>query len=179
MIQTDAAINPGNSGGPLLDSHGNVIGINTAILGQGNVGIGFAMPINRAKTMLDEFQKNGHISQAAPLGIKTFYVAGDLADELRLPSSGGLLVQSVEDGSAADEAGLRGPTRMVIVGGRYQMGVGGDFITAVDGQPVTGNETLQRAMARKRGGDTLELTVIRGGKSETIKVHLGEAPQVL
>jgi len=179
MIQTDAAINPGNSGGPLLDSHGNVIGINTAIYGQGNIGIGFAMPINRAKTMLDEFQKSGKISQPAPLGIKTLYVAGDLADELHLPSSGGLLIQSVEDGSAADEAGLRGPTQRVIVGGRYQIYVGGDFISAIDGQPVTGTETMQRAMSHKRGGDTLELTVIRNGKSLTVKVHLAEAPQVI
>jgi S1-C subfamily serine protease len=179
MIQTDAAINPGNSGGPLLDSHGNVIGINTAIYGQGNIGIGFATPINKAKIMLDEFQKTGKISQAAPLGIKTMYVAGDLADELRLPSSGGLLIQSVEQGSAADDAGLRGPNQRAIVGGRYQIYIGGDFITAVDGQAVTGNETLQRVMAKKRGGDMLDLTVIRSGKSETIKVHLGEAVQVI
>jgi S1-C subfamily serine protease len=179
MIQTDAAINPGNSGGPLLDSHGNVIGINTAIYGQGNIGIGFAMPINRAKTMLDEFQKNGKISLPAPLGIKTLYVEGDLADELRLPSSGGLLVQSVEDGSAAEEAGLRGPTQRAIVSGRYQIYIGGDFITAIDGQTVTGNETLQRALSHKRGGDTLELTVIRNGKSQTLKVRLAEAAQVI
>jgi S1-C subfamily serine protease len=179
MIQTDAAINPGNSGGPLLDSHGSVIGINTAILGEGNVGIGFAMPINRAKTMLEQLQKNGHISQPAPLGLQTVYVAGDLADELRLPSSGGLLIQTVEEGSAAAEAGLRGPTRTVVVGGRYQLNIGGDFITAIDGQTVTGNETLQRDISHKRGGDILELTVIRNGKPATIKVHLGEAPQVI
>jgi S1-C subfamily serine protease len=179
MIQTDAAINPGNSGGPLLDSHGNVIGINTAIYGQGNIGIGFAMPIDRAKTMLDEFQKHGKISQPAPLGVRTMYVAGDLADNLRLPSSGGLLIQSVEEGSAAEEAGLRGPTERVVVGGRYPINIGGDFITEIDGKPVTGNETLQRALSHKRGGDTLELTVIRKGKSQTLKVHLAEAPQVI
>jgi S1-C subfamily serine protease len=178
MIQTDAAINPGNSGGPLLDSHGNVIGINTAIYGQGNIGIGFAMPINRAKTMLDEFQKHGHVSQPT-LGARAQYVAGDLADELRLPSTGGLLVQSVDEGSPAAEAGLHGPTRVVIVGGRYQLGIGGDFITAVEGAKVTGLETLQRAMSKKRGGDILELTVVRNGRTETIKVHLGEAPQVI
>jgi len=178
MIQTDAAINPGNSGGPLLDSHGNVIGINTAIYGsQGNIGIGFATPINRAKAMLEEFQKNGHISQPT-LGIRTVYIAGDLAEELRLPASGGLLIQSVEAGSAADEAGLRGPTRTVIVG-MYRLNIGGDFITSVEGQPVTGNETLQRVMNRKRGGDMLELTVYRNGRSEKIRVHLGEAPQVI
>jgi S1-C subfamily serine protease len=139
MIQTDAAINPGNSGGPLLDSHGNVIGINTAILGEGNIGIGFAMPINRAKTMLEEIQKNGKISLPAPLGIRTMYVAGDLAEALHLPSKGGLLIQSVQDGSSAEAAGLRGPTDQAIVAGRYQINVGGDFITAVEGQPVTGN----------------------------------------
>src|SRR5439155_6067267 len=83
MIQTDAAINPGNSGGPLLDSHGNVIGINTAIYGeQGNIGLGFAMPINRIKPRLEEFAKSGRISRPAPLGITTVYVAGDLAEAL-------------------------------------------------------------------------------------------------
>jgi S1-C subfamily serine protease len=178
MIQTDAAINPGNSGGPLLDSHGNVIGINTAIYGQGNIGIGFAMPINRAKTMLDEIQKNGKISLPAPLGIRTLYVAGDLADALHLPS-GGLLIQSVQEGSSADEAGLRGPNDRAIVGGRYQIYIGGDYITAVEGQPVTGNETLSRVMSKKRGGETLELTLLRNGKTQTVKVHLAEAPQVI
>jgi S1-C subfamily serine protease len=87
-------------------------------------------------------------------------------------------VQSVEEGSAADAAGLRGPTERVRVG-QYPLGIGGDFITAVDGIPVTGNETLQRAMSKKRGGDILELTVIRNGKSQTLKVHLAEAPQVI
>ena len=179
MIQTDAAINPGNSGGPLLDSHGNVIGINTAIYGQSYSGIGFAMPINRAKTMLEEIQKNGKISLPAPLGIHTLYVAGDLAEALKLPSGGGLLIQSVQEGSAADEAGLRGPTDQAIVGGRYQINVGGDFITAVEGQPITGNETLQKAIAKKRGGDIMQLTVIRNGKTQTIRVKLAEAPQVI
>ena len=178
MIQTDAAINPGNSGGPLLDSRGSVIGINTAIYGaQGNIGIGFATPINRAKAMLDEFQKHGHISQPT-LGIKTVFIAGDLAEELRLPVEGGLLIQGVEQGSAAQDAGLRGPTRVVIVG-NYRLGIGGDFITAVDGQAVTGNETLQRLMNRKRGGEMMDMTVYRNGKKENLKVKLGEAPQVL
>ena len=109
MIQTDAAINPGNSGGPLLDSHGNVIGINTAIYGpQGNIGLGFAMPINRAKAMLDEFQAKGQISRPW-LGVSTVPVAGDLAEMLQLPTSGGLLIQDVERGSPAEAAGLRGP----------------------------------------------------------------------
>jgi len=179
MIQTDAAINPGNSGGPLLDSHGNVIGINTAIYGpQGNIGIGFAMPINRAKSMLDEFQKSGHISQPT-LGIKEVWVTGDLAEMLELPAKGGLLITQVERGSAAEEAGLHGPTDVVIVGGAYQLAVGGDLIIAVEGQPVTSRDALQKVMDRKRGGDPLNLTIYRHGRTMDIRVKLGEAPAVL
>jgi len=178
MIQTDAAINPGNSGGPLLDSHGNVIGINTAIYGQqGSIGIGFAMPIARAKTMLDEFTTHGKISRAT-LGIRTVYVAGDLAEALQLPSEGGLLIQSIERNSAADEAGLRGPNRVVIVS-NYQLGIGGDLIIAADGIPVEGSETLLRLLQKKRGGDPMELTIYRNGHTMKVKVKLGEAPQQL
>jgi len=178
MIQTDAAINPGNSGGPLLDSHGNVIGINTAIYGQqGSIGIGFAMPINRAKSMLEEFQQNGHISRPT-LGIRTVYVAGDLAGMLDLPPQGGLLIQSVDRGSAAEGAGLRGPSRMVVVGG-FQLGVGGDLILAADGQNIEDNNTLPRLLNRKRGGDMLELTIYRNGQTQKVRVKLGEAPQQL
>jgi putative serine protease PepD len=178
LIQTDAAINPGNSGGPLLDSHGNVIGINTAILGsQGNIGIGFAMPVNRAKAMLDEFQARGHISRPV-LGIRTVWVSGDLAQMLELPARGGLLVQGVDRGSPAAEAGLRGPRQVVVVG-NYQLGVGGDLIVAVDGQAVEGNDSLQRVMNRKRGGDNLGLTIYRNGRQEQVRIRLGEAPQEL
>jgi S1-C subfamily serine protease len=178
MIQTDAAINPGNSGGPLLDSHGNVIGINTAIYGQqGSIGIGFAMPINRAKSMLEEFQQHGHISRPS-LGIRTVYVAGDLAGMLDLPSPGGLLIQTVERGSAAEGAGLRGPSRMVVVGG-FQLGIGGDLILAADGQNIEDNNTLPTLLNRKRGGDMLELKIYRNGQTQKVQVKLGEAPQQL
>jgi S1-C subfamily serine protease len=176
MIQTDAAINPGNSGGPLLDSHGNVIGINTAIYGaQGSIGIGFAMPISRAKAMLEEYQTKGKISRPT-LGINTVYVAGDLAEMLQLPSSGGLLIQEVERGSGAEAAGLRGYSRIVIVG-NYRLGIGGDLITAAEGQTIEDKETLKRLMDKKHGGDTLELTIYRGGRNEKVRVKLGEAPQ--
>jgi S1-C subfamily serine protease len=178
MIQTDAAINPGNSGGPLLDSHGNVIGINTAIYGpQGSIGIGFAMPINRAKAMLEEFQQHGNISRPT-LGIRTVYVAGDLAGMLDLPPQGGLLIQSVERGSAAEAAGLRGPSRVVIAGG-FQLGIGGDLILAADGQNIEDNNTLPTLLNRKRGGDMLELTIYRSGQTQKVRVKLGEAPQQL
>jgi len=178
MIQTDAAINPGNSGGPLLDSHGSVIGINTAILGQqGSIGIGFAMPIARAKAMLEEFQAHGKISRPT-LGIQTVYVAGDLAEMLKLPTHGGLLIQSVERNSAAAEAGLHGPNRLAVVG-NYEFGIGGDLITAADGQTIESNDTMPRLLSKKRGGDMLELTIYRGGHAQKVKVKLGEAPQQL
>jgi S1-C subfamily serine protease len=174
MIQTDAAINPGNSGGPLLDSHGNVIGINTAIYGsQGNIGLGFAMPINRAKPMLEEFAQTGRVARPT-LGFRSVYIAGDLAQELNLPARGGLLIQSIDEGSPADQAGLRGPRQMVIVG-NYRLGIGGDFIVAVEGQPVEGDETLTRAFNRKRAGDVLNLTVYRNGRNYQVALRLGEA----
>jgi S1-C subfamily serine protease len=176
MIQTDAAINPGNSGGPLLDSHGNVIGINTAIYGpQGNIGIGFAMPINRAKSMLEETR--GHVTRPF-LGVKTVLVQGDLAQALDLPAEGGLLVQVVESGSAAEEAGMRGPRQVVVVG-NIELGVGGDLIVAVEGRPVQRDDDLQRSMNRKHAGDNMELTVYRGGKTQKINVKLGAAPESL
>jgi S1-C subfamily serine protease len=178
MIQTDAAINPGNSGGPLLDSHGSVIGINTMIYGtQGSIGIGFAMPISRAKSMLEEFQARGRI--ALPLlEISAVYISGGLAEELELPTEGGLLIQKVQPGSTADEAGLRPPRQVVIVG-NYRLGVGGDFITAIDGKPVDGNDSLRHAVSRKRPGDMIELTVYRSRSRQKIRVKLGEAPQTL
>jgi len=179
MIQTDAAINPGNSGGPLLNSHGDVIGINTAILGsRGNIGIGFATPINRAKSMLDEYQKGGHISPPTPLGIREVYITQDLAEMLEMPKRGGLLIQEVERGSPADAAGLRGPRQTVIVG-NYPLGIGGDLIVAIDGQPVQDGDLLKRIWNKKRGGDTIEFTVNRNGQQEKIQVKLGSAPQKL
>ena len=109
MIQTDAAINSGNSGGPLLDSQGNVIGINTAIYGPngGSVGIGFAMPINRAKAMLDDF-RSGKRPASSAIGVSTYLISGDWAEALKLPRSGGLLIGRVRRGSPASAAGLRG-----------------------------------------------------------------------
>jgi S1-C subfamily serine protease len=162
----------------LLDSHGSVIGINTAIYGpQGNIGIGFALPINRAKAMLDEFQAKGRVTRPY-LGIETMYISGDAADDLGLPNEGGLLIQRVEGGSPASEAGLRGPTRRALAG-NYQIGIGGDFIIAVDGNPVESNDALQRILNRKRVGDTLELTVYRNGRTQRVGVKVGEAPRTL
>jgi S1-C subfamily serine protease len=186
LIQTDAAINPGNSGGPLLDSSGNVIGINTAIYGSqtasgeaGSIGIGFAMPINRAKEKLEEYRTTGKISHPV-LGVsQTVLVQGDLAEELNMPSSGGLLIQGIEEGSPAADAGLRGPSRSVIVGNRYRLGIGGDLIIAVDGNPVSGQDALTRAMSQKRPGEKMVLTIFRGNRTMKVTVTLGSAPEAL
>ena len=174
MIQTDAAINSGNSGGPLLDSQGQVIGINTAIYGPngGNVGIGFAMPINRAKSLLDDFRSGKKLAPAR-LGVSSLLVSGDLARALKLPESGGLLIQRVERGSAADGAGLHGADNQVIVG-NYRIPVGGDLITAIDGKTVETDDAVIRALSKKHAGETMTLTIYRGGRSMDIKVTLGE-----
>jgi S1-C subfamily serine protease len=176
LVQTDAAINPGNSGGPLLNSQGDVIGINTAIYGPGgNIGIGFAMPIGRAKVMVDDYQA-GRIYKKPRLGVEVVYVAGDYAEALQLPREGGLLVQRVVRGAAAEQAGVRGARESAIVG-NYEIGIGGDFITAIDGKVVDRQDALSLALARKRAGDNMELTVYRGGKQMKIQVKLGEAPE--
>lgn len=175
MIQTDAAINGGNSGGPLLDSSGNVIGISTAIVGRTNLGIGFALPINRAKALLSDFQA-GRVTERPKIGITTEYVAGDLAETLGLPRRGGLLVQGVVRGSSEDVAGVRGAREIVAIG-NVELGIGGDFVVAVDGQAVDREDALVRAMSHKRVRDTIALTIIRNGRKFNLPVRLLRAPQ--
>jgi len=177
MIQTDASINSGNSGGPLLDSAGNVVGINTAIYGPGggSVGIGFAMPINRAKAMLEDY-RSGKSFGRPRLGVSVVYITGEFAEALELPATGGLLVQNVARGSAAESAGLKGPRQMVVVG-NAEIGIGGDLITAIDGKSVDRTDAIVRALSKKRPGDPLEVTIYRGKQSQTLKVKLGESPE--
>jgi len=177
MIQTDAAINEGNSGGPLLDSQGNVIGINTAIYGPGggNVGIGFALPINRAKGMLADYSAGRKFGRPH-LGISTVYLVGDIADALHLPSKGGMLIQTVDSGSSAAQAGLKGGNDEIIVGNQ-RLYVGGDFITEINGKAPEGPESLLRALSPKRPGDTITLTIVRNGHTMDVKVTLGAAPE--
>ena len=172
LIQTDAAINPGNSGGPLLDSAGNVVAINTAILGPngGNIGIGFAMPINRAKLMLEDYSAG---RKRPRLGVSVVPVAGDYADALNLPSQGGLLIQEVESGSPAARAGLHGGREEVQIG-NFQLKIGGDLITSIDGKPIDREDAISRTLARKRAGDTVDLTVFRNGRTMNVHVRLGE-----
>ncbi len=176
MFQTDAAINPGNSGGPLLDSQGSVIGVNTAIYGPGgNIGIGFAMPINRAKLMLEDYRAGRKFGRPR-LGVSGVYVSGDLAEEIELPRQGGLLVYEVARGSAAHAAGIRGARQWVVIG-LTEVAVGGDLIMAVDGRAIDAPDALNRALGRKRPGDTIELNIYREGRSMKLKVELGEAPE--
>ncbi len=174
MIQTDAAINGGNSGGPLLDSNGTVIGINTAILGQTNIGIGFALPISRAKALLTDYQA-GRTTERPRIGITAEYVAGDLAEALDLPGRGGLLVQGVVRGSSEDVAGVRGARQVVDIG-NVELGIGGDLITAIDGQPVQREDALVQAIAKKRVGDTITLTIFRNNHTFSLPVKLRPAP---
>ena len=185
LIQTDAAINPGNSGGPMFDSKGSVIGINTAIYGSqtrsgesGSIGIGFAVPVSRVKSILEEYRTTGRISHPV-LGVsRVLFVQGDLAEALNLPASGGLLIEGIDQGSPAEAAGLRGPDRTVIVG-MYRLGVGGDLITAIDGEQVESQDALRRAINRKKAGEKIDLTLFRGGRSVKVPVTLGAAPEAL
>ena len=169
LIQTDAAINPGNSGGPLLDSSGNVIGVNTAIYGpSGNIGIGFAMPISRATALL-RFVKGG-AEPAQDIGMEGLFLSQRWLSALRLPTTGYLVI-NVGTGSAAESAGLLGADREARVG-NYRIPWGGDFIIAVDGVAVSDRNTLSEALALKLAGDTVLLTVIRQGEELELPVKL-------
>jgi S1-C subfamily serine protease len=174
-IQTDAAINPGNSGGPLLNWHGQVIGINTMIassVGQ-SAGIGFAIPINTAKAVVNDLMTLGRVRRPA-LGVRTIPIDPEVASELGLSADYGLLiVQAVPDGSA-DRAGLRGGTERAYLGNTPIM-IGGDLIVAIDGEKVESQQTLAQVMNRHRAGDTVKVTVFRGKKKMEVPVALGEA----
>jgi len=176
-IQTDAAINPGNSGGPLLNSRGEVIGINTMIassVGQ-NAGIGFAIPINTAKAVLNDLLTLGRVRRPA-LGVVTLPISPDIADQLGLASDYGLLVIRVVAGGAAERAGLKGGTERAYLGNTPIM-VGGDLIVAIDGQDVQDQQELSRIMNNHRAGDVVKVTIYRGKRRMEVEVTLGEARQ--
>src|SRR3954467_14474808 len=162
VIQTDAAINPGNSGGPLIDAAGRVIGINSQIESQsgGNVGIGFAVPINTARDVVQQLLATGKV-QHAFLGITGADVTSQLADVLNLPVKDGALVQSVVKGSPADDAGIQGGSATVSFGGQ-QIRAGGDIITAIDGNAVHNMDDVVNAVAAKKPGDKVEMTLAHG-----------------
>ena len=176
-IQTDAAINHGNSGGPLIDSHGRVIGVTSQIStgttgGQGNVGIGFAIPINTVRNVAAQIISSGK-AEHAYLGLDAAPVTPQLAKLFHLPSTSGLLIQDVQAGSGADKAGLReGKTAVVVQGESYQ--VGGDLIVAIDGAPVTTYQQLRDAISQRKPGDKLKLEIYRNGSKKTVTAKLGQ-----
>ena len=174
-IQTDAAINPGNSGGPLLNWHGEVIGINTMIasnVGQ-SAGIGFAIPINTAKAVLNDLVTLGRVRRPA-LGVATIPIDPDLAEQMGLPANYGLLIVQVVPGGAAERAGLRAGKERAYLG-NDQIMIGGDLIVAVDGEAVEDQQDLAQIMNKHRAGDTVKVTVFRGKQKLDVNVTLGEA----
>jgi len=174
-IQTDAAINPGNSGGPLMNWHGEVIGINTMILSSvnQNAGIGFAIPINTAKAVLNDLMTLGRVRRPA-LGVRTIPISPELADEIGLPADYGLLIVQVTPGGSAEQAGLHGGTERAYLGNIPIM-LGGDLIVAIDGEKVQDEQDLSQLMNNHRAGDTVKVTIYRNKKKLDVNVALGEA----
>ncbi len=175
-IQTDAAINPGNSGGPLLNSRGEVIGINTMIASNGadqSSGIGFAIPINTAKAVLADLTRYGRVKRPS-LGIVSYAIGPDLASQMGLNVDHGVLVQKVVPGGAAERAGLRGGNQQAYVGNTPIM-LGGDLIVGIDNQDVADPQDINAMMDKHQAGDTITVTIVRGGKQITFKLILGEA----
>jgi len=174
-IQTDAAINPGNSGGPLLNWHGEVIGINTMIassVGQ-SAGIGFAIPINTAKAVVNDLVTLGRVRRPA-LGVRTIPIDSEIAEELSLAADYGLLIVQAVPGGSADRAGLRGGTERAYLGNTPIM-IGGDLIVAINGEKVDSQQILAQIMNKHRAGDTVKVTIFRGKKQLEVPVVLGEA----
>ncbi|HYK87417.1 MAG TPA: trypsin-like peptidase domain-containing protein [Acidobacteriota bacterium] len=177
VIQTDAAINPGNSGGPLLNTAGEMIGINTSIftLSGGNMGIGFAIPANTIRRVVIDLLKEGRVVRPW-LGVDGYSITDDLASALDLPVSSGVLVAKVYRGSSADEAGIHGASEVALLY-MERILIGGDIITAVDGKPVNSIEELNLALEPKRPGDTVQITLYRGKSKMQKAVRLNEAPR--
>jgi S1-C subfamily serine protease len=178
-IQTDAAINHGNSGGPLIDARGTVIGVNSQIStgntgAEGNVGIGFAVPVNTVKTVAAQLIHGGK-AQHPYLGIEARPITDELVRLFNLPVERGLIVTDVKSGSGAQKAGIKpGDTPVVVEGDTYQLG--GDIIVGADGTPVTSVPQLRDLIARKKPGDKLELEIYRDAKKQTVGIKLGRQP---
>jgi S1-C subfamily serine protease len=184
VIQTDAAINPGNSGGPLIDAAGRVIGINSQIEtgggGSGNVGIGFAVPIDTAKNILSQL-KAGETVQRAYLGVTSLTVDGQL-DALDLPVDHGALVQTVESGSPAEQAGLKAGNLQAQLSGQGDNSavvLGGDIITKVDGKDIKTSDELSQLVSSHKPGDKIKVEIVRKKDTKTVTVTLGKRPSSL
>jgi S1-C subfamily serine protease len=177
VIQTDAAINPGNSGGPLLDATGRVIGINSQIEtgggSNGNVGIGFAIPIDTVKSKLGDLKTKGSV-QYAYLGLLSTSVDSSMAG-LNLPVSKGALVQTVSAGSPAGKAGIKGGDISAQIGGS-DIALGGDIIVKVDGRTVGSADELSSIIGHHKAGDQVKIELMRDGKPKTVNVTLAKRP---
>jgi S1-C subfamily serine protease len=179
VIQTDAAINPGNSGGPLIDANGQVIGINSQIEspnGGGNVGIGFAVPIDTVRQVANQLLQGGSV-QHAYLGISGTDLTPEMAQVLNLPVQSGALVQAVTPGGPAAKAGVKGSNgnATVNVGGQ-RIQAGGDVIVAIDGKPVNSMTDVINDISTKQPGDTVQLSLVNGSQKRTVSVTLGNRP---
>jgi S1-C subfamily serine protease len=179
VIQTDAAINPGNSGGPLIDASGSVIGINSQIQtgggSGGNVGIGFAVPINTAREVVEQLEEHGEVKHAF-IGISGGSVTPELAKALKLPVDKGVLVNEVVKDSPADKAGVEGGDTEATIEG-VQVNLGGDIVTEVDGKPVSSMEEVVDKVNSAQPGDEMELTLLRGdSETKHVTVTLGVRP---
>ena len=178
VLQTDAPINPGNSGGPLIDGAGRVIGINSQIetggsSSAGNLGIGFAVPIDTAKQIIPQLEKSGRVDRGF-LGVQTLTIDKSLKG-LNLPVGHGALVQSVTPGSPAQKAGIHpGDIAASLNGTAIQLG--GDVITKIAGSDVRGNQDVVNAVAGRKAGDKVKVTLLRGRRSIEVTVTLGERP---
>ncbi len=178
VIQTDAAINPGNSGGPLLNTSGEMIGINTLIFsirGGGNIGIGFAIPVNTVRRVAADLIQHKRVLRPW-FGADSYSINEELASALELPVKSGICIYRVYRGSSADGAGIRGANEIVILYNR-RVPVGGDILTEIDGKPVNSPEELRLALESKRPGDVVKVTLFRSRSKIEKAVTLVEAPR--
>jgi S1-C subfamily serine protease len=176
VIQIDAPINRGNSGGPLLNANGEVIGVNSQIESEtgGNVGIGFAVPVNTVREVVSQIKQHGKVEHAY-LGVEMQAITQELAETVNLPVDAGVLIARVAEGSPAAEAGLEGGDQSVIVDGRSYV-LGGDIVVSADGQAMTTPDDLRTMIMEKRPGESVTLDIRRGDMQRTVNVTLGQQP---
>ena len=177
-IQTDAPINNGNSGGPLLDAAGHVVGVNAQIEGgtvDANVGVGFAIPSDTVRSVAQQLIANGKVEHAF-IGVQVETIPQGLSKLVRGVPSAGVTIAEVTSGSPAAKAGLKAATHQVTADGQTAL-LGGDSITALNGRPIRQAQDLADAVATRKPGDKVSLTVVRGGATRTVSIVLGTSPQ--